>query len=229
MIKYPKLYLPQDFVGLLKVNVAEKSENWRKIIEYVWSHPTLYYIVQNCFQGLDQKKPVDYIINTLGWKNFRDRLGAIFLYHFKYGMYPNQATLTNMDDVLKLNAIIENYAFIGSSRGYMFGLYLKFVQVMIEKNEMILNPNDLKLNSDIINLLKLMNRKVERIDWLLIIIWHMVGFLGLEPVKNELTGNSLDYKKFLKKIKPEEREFFIQNCLMYGQAIHEPEIFTNLL
>ena len=223
MINLPPIEMPGEFCTFLQSSLQNNYEDQQKVLKFVRAYKSFSFLVTKYLGTFSDDGRIDSIISSLGPKQFRDRLAALYIYRFEYGSY-TRPSLEWVDDVLEFEGRFRAFTISGQSRSFLLGLYLKFVHLK-EKNSL---NDDVKLSipTMVYDVLKSSGRRSVRIDWLILVLWHMVEFLGEKRLKRELLSMNGTYEELYAKLSVEQKDLLMNNLLNYAYSINEPELFT---
>jgi hypothetical protein len=72
--------------------------------------------------------------------------------------------------------------------------------------------------------MKLSQVRSERIDWLILMVWHFTNYLGKNQLIAKLSAG-VSFSELYKEITAEQQLHFTQNLLTYGASVQEDEVF----
>lgn len=221
-LHFPFVNLPREFVTLLKSNLNVTSSP-APVFDLIRPNRALFTILENAFKEFDDGRGVEKVMMALGWSNFRERMGSIYIYKTIYGNFPTKTDMELVEDIKQLETRFADHAVHSYSRLFLLGFYLKLANIEIQRRE---NNHflEIKVPDEISLLLKMSEGRSERIDWLILILIHLNQGLGEKMLMNALIAG----KKFdeLYQLMPlDAQEIMNQNLLAYGASIHEPDVF----
>ncbi|MCM2349081.1 MAG: hypothetical protein NDI69_03610 [Bacteriovoracaceae bacterium] len=218
----PHVLLPAEYVSLLKANLAVVPTP-APIFDVIRPNQALYMTLENAFKDFDDGRGLEKTMMALGWPNFRDRMGSIYIYKKIYGHYPVSTSMELMEEIKLLEQRFFNHSVHGHSRLFLLGFYLKMANFQIqhrENNQFL----EIKIPEEISPLLKLSQGRSEKVDWLILILTHFLHALGDKLVINALmTGKK--FEDLYELITPDRRKMMFENLLAYGASINEPDVF----
>jgi hypothetical protein len=83
---------------------------------------------------------------------------------------------------------------------------------------------DLQFGSDIDTIINLSQGRSEKIDWLLLIVFHLNFYLGHEQLSHCLK-QGLSFDQIYHLVSPNDQLIMSQNLLAYGASIKETDFF----
>ncbi len=184
---FPHVILPQEFVQLLKSNLP--ATNSAAVFEILKANRGLYEVLDIAFKEFNDGRGLEKTMVALGWANFRDRFASLYIYKAIHGKFPLKSDMGLVEDILKFEATYAEVSVSGQSRAFLLGFYLKLAQIKnqeAEKNKFL----EFRLPDDIIiPLLKLSPGRAEKIDWLILILFHLSEALGENSLAHTLVSD----------------------------------------
>lgn len=218
----PHVILPAEFITLLKANLPTSTSS-QEIFDVIRPNEALYSILEVGFREFNDGRGLEKTITALGWSNFRDRMASLYIHKTIFGHYPNQTSMELVEDIKNLEARFIDNGIHGSSRIFLLGFYLRLANIQIQKRE---NNQflEIKIPEEIAPILKISQGRTEKIDWLILMIMHLLKGLGEKIVINSLvSGKSFD--ELYSMMSSDARKNMMENLLAYGTSIREPDIF----
>ncbi|MBF0361791.1 MAG: hypothetical protein HQK49_12310 [Oligoflexia bacterium] len=244
MIKLPNVYLPPEFSKLLQFNLHQfdKMDSLESIYDKIDLSMHTKLIIEKFFQHITGKKGVHNFLRYLGWMNFRDRLGSVYIYFMLYDRYPEVTDTELVRDILDLETRLAKFTVDGHSRSFLLFFYLKMARIYILKNK-VFEDNKIeglteffKVPDNVYKLLEYSELKNWYIDWMVLILWHFQSYLGMDKVKEFIEQHCREKKKviniygqFYNELTIEQKSEFALNMLAYGQSIGSKDIFCESL
>lgn len=218
----PHVILPSEYLTLLKSKPAVTSSA-SQVIDLIRPHQSIYLCLEKAFAEFDDGRGLEKIILALGWPNFRERMASVYVYKAIHGHYPSSTSMDLLDDIRALENDFQTYCIHGHSRIFLLGFYLRLANIKIqarENNQFL----EIKVPHEIKNLMGLTQGRSERIDWLILILMHLLDGLGEKTLSNFLlSGKKLNEVYDL--LSPELRKTMMENLLSYSLSIEEPDFF----
>lgn len=180
------------------------------------------------------KRQVDFDLSQLfkahGWDKIRDRLALCYLHYEAYNVFSQDLDYSLLDDVLVNEKRLRSRIVAGYGRGFLFSLYLKFISLKKENPVYLGRPEFANFNFEIdhslVDLLELSSGRVVKLDWVLLVLWHLRTFLGEQELGRLLKSkHHFDYIYDL--LTDSQRELLVSNLLNYSASIHDPELFRD--
>lgn len=212
--------LPDELVFLLKSNLTHDKDIFSFIYETLEDNQSLQYIFNHTFSYVEGERNFKEMMKSLGWLHFRDRLSALYLNRIKDGKYPTQIDSSLINDMLILEQRLEDNTIQSVSRSYLLGFYL----------------TSLKLTDDyfsariprvVFDLLKLSKTRIERIDWMLLLLWHFAIYLGEKYLHQSIVNERKTYKDLYQELSEDQQKKMMTNFLHYAYSINDGELFKN--
>ncbi|MGE3611614.1 MAG: hypothetical protein AB7I27_18640 [Bacteriovoracaceae bacterium] len=221
-LKLPYVSLPKELVTLLKLPLMPTS-GAAPIIEVIKNNKALIHILENSFHEFDDGRGIEKIISVLGWTNFRDRFASIYLYKSVYGDYPKTTNIPLVDDIKVFENIYSEHTTHNSSRIFLLSFYLKLANLKVQNSESnqfleIYIPDEIKVA------LQTSQGRSEKIDWLILTLFHLYHALGEKVLMNSII-TSKKFDDLYGLMTKDAREVMLENFLAYGASIGEQDLF----
>ncbi|HXH76506.1 MAG TPA: hypothetical protein VNJ08_16160 [Bacteriovoracaceae bacterium] len=218
----PYIKMPAEFISLLKSNLAVVTST-STVFDVLRPNRALYRILEIAFQEFDDGRGLEKLLTALGWSNFRDRMASIYVYKSIFGEFPTKSNMDLVEDMKNLESTFINHGVNGYSRLFMLGFYIRLANI---QQQAIIDGSaaEIRIPVEIGKLLNLSEGRTEKLDWLILIVIHLVASLGEKTVIDVISGG----KKFndLYPLMPvTDREHMYKNLLAYGASINEPDFF----
>ena len=218
----PHVIMPSEFVSLLKTNLSITTSP-APVFDIIRPNRAIYGVLEKAFKEFDDGRGIEKTMIALGWSNFRDRMASLYIYKSIYGNFPNKTSMELVDEIKELENRFASHGVHSLSRIFLLGFYLKLANIQTQRrsNNKFL---EIKIPEEIGTFLKLSQGRSERIDWLILIILHLLNGLGDKLLMNALvSGKKIDDLYGL--LTPDYRRLMLDNLLAYGTSIGEQDIF----
>ena len=218
----PHIVLPSEFLTLLKSHLT--SANSQSLVsELFHSNISHEKYLESVFDEFSNGKGLSKSVSVLGWHNFRDRLAGVYVHKLLKGKFPTKTQVDLVEDVKDFELRFSGHGIQSISRCFLLGFYLKIAN--IENKKKGLGPfAEIKIPEEIGAFLRLSQVKSEKIDWLILILLHLLFSLGDKVLLNGLmSGKKIE--ELLSQMSDENRKMMFENLLAYSVSINEPEFF----
>ena len=218
----PFVILPTEYLTLLKSNISV-STSPAPVFDVIRPNNAIYMSLEKAFQEFDDGRGLEKTMLALGWANFRERMGSMYIYKAIHGHFPNKTSMDLVEDIREFETKFVNHSLHGYSRVFLLGFYLRLANIKTQRREN--NPYlEIKIPDDILNFLKVSQGRSERLDWLILIVMHLLQGLGDKMLMNALiSGKKFD--DLYAVLSPELKQNMMDNLLAYGASIGEPDVF----
>jgi hypothetical protein len=136
------------------------------------------------------------------------------------GEFPTRPNIHNIASIIDLEEEVKSYTVAGFSRGFLLGFYLRMAEIQMEQQ-----GRDFAIVTDeLIDIFKKSKIKIVKLDWLLLSLYHLEGYLGRELLLDEI-DKGIKFEKLYKKLTEEQKSVMMGNLLSYGYSIGDHEIF----
>jgi hypothetical protein len=221
-LSLPHIVLPSEFLTLLKSNVTA-SNSQSLVSDLFHSNASLEKYLESVFDEFSSGKGISRSIAVLGWHNFRDRLAGVYVHKLLKGKFPAKTEVDLIEDVKDFESRFSGHGIQGISRCFLLGFYLKIANIENKKKGLGVFT-EIKIPEEIGAFLRLSQVKSEKIDWLILILLHLLFSLGDKVLLNALmSGKKID--ELLLQMSHDSRKIMFENLLSYSVSINDPEIF----
>lgn len=219
---FPHVVLPKEFVQLLKANLTGASPT--AIFDIIRPNRGLFEVLDVAFREFNDGRGLEKVMVALGWANFRDRMASVYISKAIHGQWPLKTDMGLVEEIQKFEATYADSSVSGPSRAFLLGFYLKLSQIRtqeLEKNKFL----EFRLPDEVIlPLMKITQARAEKIDWMILLIFHLSEALGEKSLAGALLGEK-SFDEIYEMMSDESRKRMHDNLMSYGMSIHEPEIF----
>jgi hypothetical protein len=221
MVHLPALVLPKEFLALLKEpNSAQKSS---QIISVLRSNPALSMVLEKAFAEFDEHQiGLEKISTTLGWDHFRDRMCSVYIFKILHSVFPDKTDMDLVEEIKIFEKRFSDKTLAGNSRLFILGFYLKTLNLFESYQGTDVSLTQVSTGVD--KIFNLSKARTDKPDWLVLIIWHLVEFLG-EYAIGQLVQKGTGWKDIFQTLKEEQKFQLVSNLLSYGASIHEDDPF----
>ncbi len=222
MNEYNYIDMPDEYTRLLRVDMSTTSKFHTGLQSYILEHTSLMGIVNRLLSN-GEEVDVHAHMKKLGWHGVRDRILSYYMGIVYKSTHIEKVDFTLVDDILDFEQSFRFATVSGYSRLVLFGMYMKLDcadQGVDDITKHPLYPNDIT-----ISYLKKMQEKVINIDYIIILIHHLLNFLGEDKLSSFISQN-FSYESIYINLSEEQKEMMAKNFLTYGASIGESELFT---
>jgi hypothetical protein len=223
MLRLPVIKLPNEFTNLLKIKIYNADESVDNIIRYIYDDKFLTNLVGNCFKEFDSEKKIKKIIISLGWKHFRDRLASVYIHKAIFNSYPKSTDIHITNELQLFEENFERFSLKTNSRSFLLAFYLKFLEIKLREEGQTLKI--LEIIDEAKEFLDLSTARQSKIDWLILLAWHVAVFIGVDQLKVLYKAKKLNFADVFDRFSEEQKRTLIDNFLSYGCSIGEDEMF----
>ena len=212
--------LPNDLTHLLKVDIHKKGTLVNFLNSYITEKPSLRALVVKYLTKNKYDDGLEAFFHSTSWYNLRAKIASIYVSYKEEGSWPDEINPSYIDELLLFEEKIKDYSVDGYSRGFLFGFYLKMVQVH-SKTENSFFP------LSILKLLPLTKAKSIKIDWLLFVLFQFYKLFGEDKLTEKLKMG-IPFEKIMDSLTEDQREYFFNEGLNYAYSINDKETLLNL-
>lgn len=218
----PYVVLPEEFVALLRSNLSGVTSA-TPVIDVLKKNRALFAVLEKAFGEFSDGRGLEKTLLALGWSNFRDRMAGVYVYKAIHGYFPRQTTMGLANEAIELEQRFAGHCVHGYSRSFLLGFYLILANLTIQKRESN-RYLEIKIPESVSALLRLSQGRSEKVDWLVLVGWHLLAALG-----DKLVLQSVAAGKTIEDLYPlmgkDERRWMLENLLSYGASIGEDDFF----
>lgn len=216
--KLPFIRMPQEFVILLKSNMGGTPKP-SDVFKVLGTNPALMMVMEKSFSEFDDGRGIEKVMSALGWSSFKDRLASLYISKSLYGKYSQKTDLEVIEEIKQFERTYQQFEVSSYARLFLLGFYIKLANIRcqnLQEGEVIQIP------SQVINVLSVLEGRAERIDWLILIISHLLMSLDEALIINHLgQQKKIDY--FYDLMSSSDRQLMFENLLSYGASIGEQD------
>lgn len=219
----PHVILPLELITLLKTNLSVTTSP-APVFDILRHNQALYLSMELAFKEFDDGRGLEKTMLALGWPNFRERVASMYIYKAIHGTFPLHTNMELVENISSLEARFVNHSIHGVSRIFLLGFYLNLANIQIQRRE---NNKylEIRIPSEVDHLLKHSMGRSEKLDWLVLILMHLVNGLGEKIVANAIaSGKKMEDLYVL--MGTDARKLMMDNLLAYGASIHEQDMFV---
>lgn len=214
--------LPDELIFLLKSNMTHDQDILSFIYEVLENNQSLQYLFNHTFSYVEGEKTFREMMKSLGWLHFRDRLSALYLNRIRDGYFPTQIDSSLINDMLILEQRLEDNTIQSVSRSYLLGFYLTTLKLTDEHFSA-------RIPRVVFDLMKISRSRIERIDWMVLLLWHFATFLGDKYLHEAIVNERKTYQELYERLTKAQQKHMIRNFLHYSYSIQDPDFFKNQL
>lgn len=220
-LRLPYVNLPNEFVTLLKSNLVV-SESPAPIFDVIRPNRALYSILDKAFSEFNDGRGLEKVMLALGWPNFRERMASVYVFKATYGRFPSRTDMALVEDLKNLEGRFVDQTVHSYSRLFLLGFYLKFANFSTKALSGIMGT--LAVPAELDAIIKLSPARSERIDWLILMTWHMTEALGHSVFVNALSSGKT-FDRIYDMMDSDSKAFMNQNLLAYSASIQDSETY----
>ncbi len=214
--------MPKEFVSLLRTSIAVTNSPG-PVFDSIRSNRGLMMLLEKSFKEFDDGRGVEKVMVALGWSHFRDRFASLYIFKSIYGHFPQKTDMSLVEDIKNIETLYSDFSIQSYSRIFLLGFYLSLSNIEVRHKEGQLNV-PLQLPPEVLDVMSICQGRSERIDWLMLMVWHFITYLGKNELINKLTAG-VSFSDLYQSITADQQLHFTQNLLTYGASVQEDEVF----
>lgn len=216
----PGQLVPEQLTKVLCSNVQDTRKAYTKVAKYLQSSSYLEKLIQKYFSAYQSRQSLEDILNYTGWELFRLRLIGIYLEYIQDERFPENPNPDMSNEVDLFARAFDRFCVNGYSRHYLLGFYLRAIELQPFSKLHLLDEVQ-----EVRDILAISKFKHEKLDWLILLVWHLKIFFGKDLLLKYIHEHNGDYYSVVANVSKEQREVLVRNLLTYGQSINETELF----
>jgi hypothetical protein len=129
-----------------------------------------------------------------------------------------------VEDIRQLELVWADHAIQSLSRIFLLGFYMKLAQAQLQERE---NNRFLEFKvpvEAISPVLKLTQGRSEKIDWVILLVWHLLSSLGEKQVMSSIIAGQ-GFNELFDRMPDADKLQTHSNLLAYSASIQEPDMF----
>lgn len=214
--------LPEYFLPYLKCNMQSGSENYRKLFHSIYEEQGFRSLFYHSFSEFDEKLDPKRVVSALGWESFRNRFTSLFVYYLKHDKFPVKSNEVEVAHIIDFERKFRRFSVEGHGRLFLLGLYFTFLDAK--------NGNDQfktwMKSEDLYKILTNSKIKELRVDWLIIVMIHIMQHFPIEKIMERL-GEEEAYLNFYRELTDEQQKDITKSYLAYASSIKDDFFFLN--
>lgn len=217
--------IPDSISWLCQERLQNSNKTYEKIWEYIQADQFLHILFPKIFEPEHANKDLKVQMGSYGVKGIRDRLAFHYLYYLTESQWAKTPDLSYILEVQQFEERFNDFSNEWDSRIFLLGFYLRAKDL---ENEKLgdLEEYEINISLDIDELLTLGKAKIEKLDWLIIILKSLLKFKKKNEIQEWLLSESRDFFDIIKTLKKEDRKIFLEDLLCYGHAIGDKDFFV---
>ncbi|MCY4643751.1 MAG: hypothetical protein OXB88_03950 [Bacteriovoracales bacterium] len=224
MVQFPNIFVDPHYSYLLSQNLRFSDRSHRFIANYIKQHRGFHRLIVNSFLDVDTNKRIDFIVKTLGWKSFRDRLASVFIHYTHTNRFPEETNLQLTQDLIQFDMEMETYSSYGYSRSFLLAFYVKLCRIHSRETGLNFREEEWHIPRSVCGLMKKAKIKMIKIDWALLLLWHFVDYMGRERVE-EIIDRGEGFRMLMDLLTDGQRDELYGNLLTYSYGIDDQDFF----
>lgn len=224
-IKLPPIRLPEQMCKLLSMDIHDNRKSYAMVADILYTSKFLTMLIEQYYVAIEKWNNLEEILNHTGWIGFRNRLSCIYIEHAMKGHYPKNPNLDLSKVISDFETKFENYSLAGFGRTYLLGLYLRMVDVHFNQMDDFLDDGIIQRPLCVLDILKLGKLKHEKLDWLILLIWHLQEHWGTYELEQKIKRVNGNLYSLIEELDDEFKEHMIENFLTYGFSIGQDDMF----
>ena len=224
-IKLPPIRIPEQMSLLLSMDIHDTRKSYARVADILYTSKFLTMLIEKYYVAFEKWRNLEEILNHTGWVGFRNRLTCVYLEYALNGHYPQNPSLDLATSISDFERKFENYSITGFGRSFLLGFYLRLVDIHLQHQGGLVEEGIIQRPLCVLDILKLGKLKHEKLDWLIMLIWHLQEFWGTIELEQKIKATNGNFYRLIDELDDESKEHMIDNFLSYGYAIGQDDIF----
>ena len=217
----PVVRLPEAFCKCLRLYNPGQSLDLDEVAKILWRSPGVVALLERCFPEMKKEKRPDWLIRSMGWPKFRNRLSSLYVFRCYEGFWPEIYDEALVEDILRFEETFSAFGLLGHSRIFLLGLYYKVAKLKGKGETPLMDE------AALVHIFRQAKARSERPDQLLIFCWNLLGTLSAEQIVTIIGKQDHDpFQNLWKELSAQVKLQVARNFLRYGYSTHEAEFFT---
>jgi hypothetical protein len=205
--------------------MQSSGKNFSNLQFYISERKGFNLLFRRLFHDIDTSGNINKVLKSLGWHGVRDRFACLYIEKLINGDFPKNIQTGNCFGILGVEDRLKKYSIEGYSRGFLIAFYFKMASIELSIAGDSSGSDLLKID-DVFEVLDLSTSRTIKIDWIIILIQHLIYFLGKDEVL-ELVRAGGRYEDIYNLLTQDQKELYMNNLLSYGASINEKDIFIS--
>ena len=217
--------IPEAIAWICQQRLQNSNKTYQEIWDYFQQDQAMKLLLPRIFEKNHLGGDLKAQMSSYGVKGIRDRLASLFLFKVSESAQVKSVDLSYVLEVQQFEERFSDFSNEWDSRIFLLGFYLRVKDI---KNEIYNDPEDYELNIPLTvdEILSLGKAKIEKLDWLILIIKTLLKFKTKEEVVSWFRTDGDDINKLLADMSYENKKLFLKELLMYGHAISDLDFFV---
>lgn len=216
--------VPRSVYWLCNYNFQQARKSYTAIIDHFQQDPFLVQILSRVLPLEKGRKAMEAQLVGYGVKGFRDKLCELYLTHLETGRFPDEARLERVLEVQQFEERFESFASSGDFRLFMLGMYLKMKD--FESQRLFgRQTNFLNIPVEVDEILSKAPGKVQRIDWVIVILNSLLKVAAKEELSAIAEGGEEALVETIVNLDEKDKLVLLNDLMAYGHALDEKDFF----
>jgi len=217
--------IPELISWICQQRLQNSNKTYQKIWEFVQTDPFGKLFFSRIFEAEHRDKDLKTQMGSYGVKGIRDRLTSHYLFYLTEGSWAKAPDLSYTLEVQQFEERFSEFSNEWDSRVFMLGCYLRMKDLQLSKLE---EPDEYEINIslDLDEVLTHGKAKIEKLDWLIITLKSLLKFTTKEKIITWLNSESENFYDIVNTLEVSEQKTFLNDLLLYGNAIGDQEFFV---
>jgi hypothetical protein len=219
--------MPYFFAKTLQVHIDQELREELQLIKMLGQDPALRYLMIYVLPENSADKTLSGILRFWGWTYLRRALTNSYIFYSYYKQWPRLKKNVIGIGIEDFETQLDPHMILSAGRHTLLYLYLKLVENRYTQNgsqiQLSLSQNALDVAK---SLIKKRNRRTNRIDLLVLLLWHMGEYFSLEEMEGHL-NSGLSFREIFEKMSKHYQNVLITNISNYCLSVYDDTFFLD--
>lgn len=225
IVQFPIIKMPYGFTRTLQVQIDQELREDLQLIRMLSKDPSMRYLMVYILPENSSDKSLSGILRFWGWTYLRRALANSYIFYSYYKQWPRLKKNVIGIGVEDFENQLDPHMILSAGRHTLLYLYLKLVEHRYSQSG---NPIQLTLTTNAIEiakgLIKKRNRRTNRIDLLVLILWHMGEYFPQEEM-DEYLKIGLSFEELFAKMSKHYQNVMMTNISNYCISVYDDTFY----
>ncbi len=225
IVQFPIIKMPYGFTRTLQVQFDQEMREDLQLVKMLSKDPSMRYLMVYALPENSSDRSLSGILRFWGWTYLRRALANSYIFYSYYKQWPRLKKNVIGIGIEEFENQLDPFMILSAGRHTLLYLYLKLVENRYAQSG---NPMQLTLTTNALemakSLIKKRNRRTNRIDLLVLSLWHMGEYFSQEEMEEHLK-NELSFETMFSKMSSHYQNVMMTNITNYCISIYDDSYF----
>lgn len=222
--RLPRAEVPKQLTRILCQNTNESKKALVHIQNMMNEDNFFQILIEKGMRG-NKYNDIQKMFHSLGLRNFRNLLTAMYLEFYEVGHYTFKPDLSFIQDLLTFEDRFEEFGVSGGNRVFLLALYLKLADAHLQSKGLMGERELIDPPTVLEDLIALGASHQKDIDFLILLVWQLLEIWGEDELRKKLQVVKGDFRALLNQMTSEQRKLVASSILAYGCSVGLEHIF----